>query len=62
MGCAFCGEPLSGEIYVHAACTAEFDRRKAARRCIGCGVRDSAYRGWCGMCVNQVYVGYPGGT
>lgn len=46
----------------HAACWGEYNRRKAAGSCVGCGARPAGCNAWCDMCWNgtdMVFRGYP---
>lgn len=63
-GCRLCA-PGSIRFNECAGCSAEWERRRAAGRCVKCGRGDRAgERAWCAACAADPearYSGYPGG-
>lgn len=63
-GCRLCA-PNSIRFNECAGCSAEWTCRRAAGKCVKCGVGEhAAGRAWCAACVEDPdapYAGYPGG-
>lgn len=63
--CMFCGNATEpGEYGEHAACRAEYNRRRGSGRCTRCG-SGAGSDIWCPDCAvvgGQPFRGYPGGA